>query len=106
MDDLISRQTTIDTLRKYKTEPNISDDESEIKGYNDGIDLAISVLSTLPSAQPEQKKGKQLNDKGLYKCSSCNELWVHWWAVVVEPVRMYKEMKYCPNCGAKMGEEQ
>lgn len=105
MDDLISRQAAIDALHEYKTEPNISDDESEIKGYNDGIDLAVSVLSTLPFAQPEQKKGKWINDKGLYKCSECNELWVHWWAIVMEPVRMYKEMKYCPNCGAKMDEE-
>ena len=52
MSDLIDRQAVIDELREYKTEPNISDDESEIKGYNDGIDLAISVLSTLPSAEP------------------------------------------------------
>lgn len=58
MDDSISRQAAIDVLREYKTEPNISDDESEIKGYNDGIDLTISVLSTLPSVQSQRKTGK------------------------------------------------
>lgn len=62
-------------------------------------EMAIEALK-----QPERKKGKWLNDKGLYKCSSCNELWTHWWAVCMEPERMYKEMKYCPYCGAKMEE--
>lgn len=51
MDDVISRQDTVNELREYITEPSISDDESEIIGYNDGIELAISVLSTMPSAQ-------------------------------------------------------
>lgn len=49
---------------------------------------------------------KWLNDKGLYKCSSCNKLWTHWWAVCMKPERMYKEMKYCPYCGAKMGDKE
>ena len=41
----------IEKLRTFICEPMISDDESEIKGYNDGIDLAITILSKLPSAQ-------------------------------------------------------
>lgn len=50
--------------------------------------------------------GRWVNDKGLYKCSECNELWTHWWAAVVPIERMNKMMKYCPNCGADMrGEE-
>ena len=44
-DDLISRQATINALREYITEPNISDDESEIKGYNDGLETAIAEVS-------------------------------------------------------------
>lgn len=51
MDDVIYRQDTVNELREYITEPSISDDESEIIGYNDGIELAISVLSTMPYAQ-------------------------------------------------------
>ena len=50
--DLIDRQAAIEEIRTYITKPNISDDELEIKGYNDGLELAISVLSVLPSAQP------------------------------------------------------
>lgn len=55
MSDLISRQAVIEEIRTYITKPNISDDESEIKGFNDGLELAISVLSVLPSAEPETR---------------------------------------------------
>lgn len=54
MDDLISRQALCDDLREYKVYPiPISSDESEVKGYNDGIDLAISVIAEFPSTEPE-----------------------------------------------------
>lgn len=59
MSDLISRQAAIDELRDYKTEPNISDDETYIEGYNDGIDLAISVLATSSSAEQEVLTDKE-----------------------------------------------
>lgn len=59
MSDLIDRQALCDDLREYKVHPvPISSDESEVKGYNDGIDLAISVIAKFPSAEPERKKGK------------------------------------------------
>jgi len=90
MDDLISRQMAIDALREYKTEPNISDDESEIKGYNDGIDLTISVLSTLPSVQPERKKGKWIYNPPMYDCDQCG-------------AEIYDPSPFCPMCGADMG---
>lgn len=52
--DCVSRQALCDDLREYKVHPvPISSDESEVKGYNDGIDLAISVIAEFPSAQPE-----------------------------------------------------
>lgn len=54
MSDFISRQALCDDLREYKINPvPISSDESEVKGYNDGIDLAISVIAKFPSAEPE-----------------------------------------------------
>ena len=52
------------------------------------------------------KHGRWVNDKGLYKCSECNELWTHWWVNVVPIERMNKIMKYCPNCGAKMDADE
>lgn len=48
MNDLISRQALCDDLREYKVYPvPVSSD------YNDGIDLAISVIAEFPSAEPE-----------------------------------------------------
>lgn len=46
--DLISRQAAIDAFDGVKV-----DEKTEYDiGYNDGIDLAVSKLSVLPSAQP------------------------------------------------------
>ena len=57
MSDLIDRQALCDDLREYKVHPvPISSDESEVKGYNDGIDLAISVIAKFPSVESEQKE--------------------------------------------------
>lgn len=48
MSDLISREALCDDLREYKIYPvPVSSD------YNDGIDLAISVIAEFPSAEPE-----------------------------------------------------
>ena len=63
------------------------------------------LVDSAPTVE-ERKKGKWINDKGLYKCSSCGELWVHWWASVVPLNRIYKELRYCPYCGAEMGERE
>lgn len=108
MSDLISRQALCDDLREYKVHPvPISSDESEVKGYNDGIDLAISVISEFPSAEPKRKRGKWVNGM-LYhdfdesewekvKCSVCENF-------VVKQIFYNNNNKYrfCPNCGADM----
>ena len=68
-----------------------------------GAEWTVSKIKDMPSADvAEVKHGKWINDKGLYKCSVCNELWSHWWAIVVGDERMNKMMKFCPNCGADM----
>ena len=52
-EDLISRKAAIDAFDGVKVdEENCT--EYDI-GYNDGIDFAVSRLSVLPSAQPEQR---------------------------------------------------
>lgn len=96
-DDLISRQAAIDAICEHGT--NAERDRHYVTTLAVAKQRAVDILEALPSAQ---KPGKWLNDKGLYKCSACNELWLHWWASVVPPQRMYNEMRYCPNCGAKM----
>lgn len=51
------------------------------------------LVDSAPTVE-ERKKGKWINDKGLYRCSSCSEFWARWW--------IYKELNYCPYCGADM----
>lgn len=64
-------------------------------------------LDDIPAADVvERKKGTWIDDDGLYVCSSCNKLWAHWWDNAMPPERLYKEMKYCPRCGAEMREEE
>ena len=53
MSDLISRQAAIDALDGVKVDEGWCT-EYDI-GYNDGIDFAVSKLSVMPSAQPEQR---------------------------------------------------
>ena len=98
MSDLIDRKALCDDLREYKVYPvPVSSDESEVKGYNDGIDLAISVIAEFPSAEPEQtaKVEHQITcweDIRPYKegmCASCGR-------------NVYDHAKYCDECGAKL----
>lgn len=72
-------------------------------GFSDTYDKAciIGALEEVPTIDTV-KHGKWINDKGLYKCSVCGELWMGWWAVACPEKRMYATMKFCPNCGAKM----
>ena len=101
MSDLISRQALCDDLREYKVDPvSVLSDEFEVKGYNDGIDLAISVIAEFPSVEPERKKGEWIYEgkRGRFpacKCSICGHYENADWA-------MLQGVNYCPNCGADM----
>ena len=91
MSDLISRQALCDDLREYKVYPvPISSDESEVKGYNDGIDLAISVIVEFPSAEPEQTAKVE-----MLLCGNCHESNIF-------DIVTRKHYKYCPSCGARL----
>ena len=80
MIDMISRQDAID---------------SPVKMVSEGLEwIPVYHIKELPSAQPERKKGKWIDDKCSacgYKCSACGYR--------VEP---WNNTPYCPNCGAKM----
>ena len=84
MSDLISKQDAVEELRGYFIKPNISDDESEIKGYNDGLNTAITVISTMPSAQLpsyveeiEEEYQKAVNAEWIHKplAKALYEVW-------------------------------
>ncbi len=103
MSDFISRKALCDDLREYKVHPvPISSDESEVKGYNDGIDLAISVIAEFPSAEPERKKGKWIEqddgwDGVYYECSCCKEAFT-----LLDGTPSDNLYNFCPNCGADL----
>lgn len=103
MDDTVYRQAAIDALG----EKPLAWTEGEYElGLQNQWQSDIDALKALPPAQSERKKGKWINDRDLYKCSCCNQLWNVWWAGVVPIEQMKKEMPYCPKCGADMrGEE-
>ena len=88
MSDLISRQAAIDALTTAV--PTTLYD-------------ALRIIEKLPSAE---KRGRWIKDGdtySLYKCSSCNDFCtVVGYANCISEERMYKTMKFCPNCGARM----
>ena len=102
MSDLISRAEAIKAIEDL---PNC------YNGFSDTYDKAciIGTLEEVPSAEPERKKGKWIDDeeKGMCKCSNCKAkhskefLWNI--AIFGEDIP-----RYCPTCGADMrqGEEE
>ena len=97
--DLISRQAAIDALGK---EPKfkIKMIKTYAEGRSDQWFKDVATIASLPSAQPERKRGKWIDE--AYepfiisgRCSVCG-----WEAHLYEDDIV--GMNYCPNCGAKM----
>ena len=83
MSDLISRQAAIshvDDVPYIKEHPNV------------GL-LCKAWIESLPSAQPEQKKGEWSDGYRWQRCSLCKQTGKKSW-------------NYCPNCGADMRGER
>lgn len=94
-EDAISRQAAIDTL---DTTDKFMDEERTVETYKA---LLKECYEVLPSVTPKQKVGKWIYTKAVStgeiiwsECSVCGE-GEHGCA---------KRMKFCPNCGARMGE--
>lgn len=68
-------------------------------GAKYGFAKAAIIANGLPTIEP--KRGKWIYDKGLYKCTACNNLLtVAGWDIPEEQI--YKAFNFCPNCGAQM----
>ena len=103
MDDLINRQAATEYFQRIIDATNT--DGRYNLGFIDGLEFCINHLSTMPSIQPEQKKGKwilcenpiyssfRISGADPYLCTVCY-------------MKNDRQTKYCPNCGAKMEEEE
>lgn len=94
--DTISRQSAIDIVRKLSVK--------EVTPAYMLIDKAdvMTELMMLPSAQPEQKKGKWVRYDGdwlktMCKCSECGAM--------IDINEKYRNF-FCYHCGARMDGEQ
>ena len=107
MSDLISRKAAIDAV--HKNYDVILDFTSDGQTISSSIE---DILSELPPAQPERKKGtwiiKDNPGTGWYRvtCSECGED-----VTSTAPyIGFYPNAKvtwdYCPNCGADMRKDE
>jgi len=92
--DLINRQGAINAIKEsyFMVENSCYND-----GRNSGLFVAESIVSNLPSAQPERKKGEWIIDKDCegksrtVTCNLCGHKEFNW-----------HDPNFCPNCGADM----
>ena len=104
MSDLIDRQAAIDAIVNTVSRVGLHDN-SEVARYGATFRQheIIDIIETLPSAQPERKKGKwavrvirgNWADDVISTCSECGTTF-----------RNLDVANYCPNCGARMEEEE
>ena len=98
MNDLIRRQDAIQKMRDLYSE-DLDAYGVEIPEMFD-CDRAIEALQNLPSAEPEEKMGRWVQEWGVISnlsekpnwvdtCNRCGSIG-------------HRDMKYCPSCGARM----
>ena len=102
-DDLISRQAAIDALRDVLVpQEDIGFGDELTDGYNDGINMAITTISGIPSTQPDSlvrpsARWMSIGHKRARICSRC---------FADEPYKFADHdadvYDFCPYCGAKM----
>jgi hypothetical protein len=103
-EDCISRKAIIDAVHRYFADGFDSD-----KWWNSTY--VLDAVNRVPSATPQQKTGHwewvqyDANPNiGNWHCSECRSIVVeHFPKTSMGGIPLYK---YCPECGAKMQEEQ
>ena len=107
MKDLISRQAAIDALRTHERKAlhKWFDNQLDIE-WNNAIDICCYDIEDLPSAQPERKRGKWIEDDDgwdevIWRCSECDAVFT-----LVDGTPKENEYYFCPHCGADMRGEQ
>lgn len=72
------------------------------------LQAAMDAIKNLPSAQPERKRGKWIygeDEYGIdgYRCDKCG-FFVPW-DYVHNFINYIDDYNFCPNCGARMEED-
>lgn len=97
--DMISKTETIKRL--YNAVETTYPSTDHDGGFIDGVEFGISIVSTMPPAQPERKKGKWMPQKGGgLCCSECGG-----YALDVSDgnfIHIAVQSNFCPHCGAKL----
>lgn len=96
-DDTISRQAAIDAIENEQKKIMRSDwaiDQAKFSAMSE----IRALIADLPSVSTEKtgRWEKHSYFKDAYICSACN----------TGGNMVYKDFKYCPNCGAKMEVEE
>ena len=96
MNDLIRRKDAIDY---FVTNIGVVDaDGYAVDDYDERVKAWTERFSGVPSAEPEQKKGKWIGNKYMYYCcSECGH--EAYWDAGCTCQRLFD---FCPNCGADM----
>lgn len=70
-------------------------------------DLFVEMIKRekVPSVMPTRKTGKWIGDKAYPICPKCNCNIIQEYISCSDYAGMYKPMKYCPNCGTRIGSE-
>ena len=99
-DELISKKAAIGVLHEY------------FDGMLDTDTVCPTVIyglfECMPSAEPERKKGKWIDDGTELGCccSECGATLDDYFCGALHEIRLSKMLKFCPNCGSYNGGEQ
>lgn len=101
MNDPISREAEINAICEHGTE--LERMGITVLAVSNHKQVTVDLLESLPSAQPERKKGrwaKQTDENcWWYECSECGDY-------PMKNAYGHEELSaYCPHCGAMMRED-
>ena len=92
MSDLIRREDVIQEFIK-----NCSIEHVDINDVAIFYGTIMKIINSIPSVEPERKKGKWIEDEtgyGFWICSECGFASEAFGSNILYP--------FCPNCGAKL----